>query len=60
MSVKRAAVDGFWIVAVTSAGKEESILMSDYNASRVFAMLGLMLSNGEAGLLSKMAKGIKL
>ena len=56
VSVKRPD-DGFVVVEVTSAGKVESILMSEYNASRVFGMLAVMLG---IPLSRDVGKAIKL
>ncbi len=41
--VKVSRVDDYILIAVTSLGKEESILISPYNAWRVFGMLSVLL-----------------
>lgn len=48
--------EGFF-VAVTNGGVDERIYMSEFNASRIFAMLALML---EIPLPKTVAKEIKL
>lgn len=60
VGVKRSPVEGFLIVSVITGGVEETILMSEFNAARVFAMLGFMLADGGPTLLSKAAGRIAL
>jgi hypothetical protein len=56
VSVKRPD-ENFVLVTVTTDGRTESILMTEHNASRVFAMLAVML---EIPLSPAVGKAIKL